>query len=225
MPTSSGDLVAPDWTIPTWVLDDPACPPAVREAFAALDAANAATLAERDAVDAIRDEADDNRAAIARAIRDGKKPPAPISQEITGERIRQAELKVRVARNRAYAAANAVENVIPANHEGLRPILSARLPELAETSARAFREARQAYADAEALAHAVASLDNVRQMRRSVTPEQRAAIDARVRAVRQADPVNYPGRSVRLPLAWMDVEAVATAIPADLIAADPYKGA
>ncbi|MCW3813711.1 hypothetical protein ONA91_04460 [Micromonospora sp. DR5-3] len=222
MPTSIGDLVEPDWTIPAWVLDDPACPPAVREAFAALDAANAETSAERDKVDAIGDTLAANRAAIAAAIRDGRKVPAAIPQDVAEEQTRQGEMRVRAARNRAYAAVKAAEAVTPEHHEALRPILAARVPEAAATSARAFREARQAYQEAEALTQAIVSLDNVRRMRRSATPEQMAAIDRRARAIRQADPVNYPGRSVRLPLAWQDIEAVATGIPADRIVVDPY---
>lgn len=225
MPTSIGDMVAPDWTIPAWVLDHAECPPAVRAAFDALNAANAETAAERAAVDAIADALDDNREAIARAVREGKKIPAAIPQDVAEEQTRQGTLKIRAAMNRAYAAARAVEDVIPANHEGLRPILSARIPELAETSTRAMREARQAYREVESLTQAIASLDNTRAMRRPVSAEQRAAINQRAKAVHRADPVNYPGRSVRLPLAWQDVEAVATGIPADLIAADPFQEA
>ncbi|MEU5903596.1 hypothetical protein [Micromonospora sp. NPDC047527] len=225
MATSIGDLVAPDYGIPAWVLDDPACPSAVRTAFDALDAANNATAAERDMVEAIRDAMADNRAAIAAAIRAGKNPPAPIFQEVTDERIRQAELKIRAALNRAYAAARVYEQSIPANYEGLRPILAARLPELAETSARAIREARGAYEEADRVASAITGLDNLRVMHRPASPEQRAALAAHHNAAHRADPRNFPGRLSRLGMAWDDLTVCASGIPADLIAAEPFTGA
>ncbi|MFF4938785.1 hypothetical protein [Micromonospora sp. NPDC000729] len=222
MPTTVGDLVEPDYSVPAWVLAHPDCPSAVREAAEALAAANAATLAERDAVDAIRDEADDNRAAIARAIRDGKKPPAPISQEITGERIRQGEQKVWHARNKAYAAARAYEASIPANHEGLRPIVAPRVPDLAETAARAFREARAAYHEADGLSQLLFRLDYLRSTRSDTTDEQRRAFDMHRNAVQRAHPENRPGLGNRIALAWQDVETVATGVPGNLIARDPF---
>ncbi|MEV4478760.1 hypothetical protein [Micromonospora coxensis] len=225
MPTSIGDLVAPDYGVPSWVLADPACPTAVRAAYDALNAANDATAEERAKVDTIRDAYDDNRAAIASAIRAGKNPPAPISQEVTDERVRQGEQKIRAAMNRAYAAARVYEASIPANYEGLRPILAARLPELAGTSARAIREARQAYEEAEAVSSAIAGLDNLRVMHRPATPEQRAAMDVHYKSIHQANPRNFPGRLARLGMAWDDLTVCATGIPADLIVADPFAGA
>lgn len=225
MPTSTGDLVTPDWGVPAWVLAHPDCPPAVRAASDALDAANDATAEERAKVDAIRDALDDNRAAIAAAIRAGKNPPAPISQEVTDERVRQGELKVRAAMNRAYAAAKVYEASIPAHHEALRPIVAARLPELAATSARAIREARAAYEEAEGLSTVITGLDNLRLTHRPPTVEQQAAIGLHYKAVHQANPRNFPGRLARLGMAWDDLTVCATRIPADLIAADPFKGA
>ncbi|MET8838336.1 hypothetical protein ABZV78_31140 [Micromonospora sp. NPDC004540] len=222
MPATYGDQAQPDWTVPAFVLTHPDCPPAVREAFDALDAANDATREANAEADAVADRIADHRADVAAAIRDGKKIPTPITHEIAEEMTRQAETRVRAARNRAVAAAKAVEDVIPEHHETLRPILSARVPELTEATARAFREARQAYREAEALTTAIASLDNVREMRRPVTPEQRQAIAKRSRALHYRHPENQLGRSMRIALAWQDVEAVATGLPADLIAADPY---
>ncbi|SBT68205.1 hypothetical protein GA0070622_5301 [Micromonospora sediminicola] len=223
MPTSTGDLVHPDWGVPAWVLGHPDCPTAVRSAYDALETANAATSAERDEVDAIRDAFEDNRAAITAAIRAGKNPPAPVSQEITDEHIRQGEIKIRTAMSRAYAAARAYENSVPANHEGLRPILAARLPELAATSARAIREARAAYEEAEGVSSAIAGLDNLRAARRPTTVEQHAALALHYKAVHQANPRNFPGRLARLGMAWEDLTVCATGIPADLIAADPFE--
>ncbi|SCL38429.1 hypothetical protein GA0074692_5008 [Micromonospora pallida] len=169
------------------------------------------------------DALDDNRAAIARAIRDGKKPPAPISQEVTDEQTRQGELRVRAAKNRAVAAARAYEASIPANHEGLRPIIAARVPALAATSAARFREAQQAYREGEGLAQLLFSLDSLRSRRSDTIPEQARAFDAHRKAVQQAHLENRPGLGVRLPLAWRDVEAIATGIPGELIARDPFN--
>ncbi|MGV9762405.1 hypothetical protein [Micromonospora tulbaghiae] len=230
MPTSYGDTVHADFGVPDWVHADPACPPAVRDAAAALDAANDATSAARDAVYAIRDQAEDNRAAIAAAIRAGKNPPAPIPAEHTAERVRQAEQGVTAASVRARQAAKAYEEAVTDYAAELRAIVAAKLPEAAEESARKFAEARAAYDHAEAVASVVLALDNVRLSRRPATSgvEQAArqvAVDQQHKRYRLAHPLNLPGRLSRLSLAWQDVTAVATGLPRDLLTVDPLDGA
>ncbi|GHJ57338.1 hypothetical protein Nm8I071_66450 [Nonomuraea sp. TT08I-71] len=224
MPTIVNDLVTADVNVPDWVLTHEDCPAAVREAFDALDAANEETRAEREKVDAAREALEDaaNPARIAQALLSGRKAPAQMTPEVAEEIASQGEKNVRAVRYRAALAAKAVEEAVVANHEGLRPILSARVPEVCETTARKWREMRAAYQEAEAVRMAIESLDFLREMRRKVTPEQRAAIAKRTRALNYGRPENHVGRSERLPLAWMDLEAVATGLPAALIAEDPY---
>ncbi|MGW4154111.1 hypothetical protein ACWEDF_13270 [Micromonospora chersina] len=224
MPTILYDLVTADVNVPDWVLTHADCPAAVREAFAALDAANEETRAEREKVDAAREALEDaaNPAAIARTMLAGKRAPAPMTAAVAEEVVNQGEKNVRAVRNRAYLAAKAVEEAVPANHEGLRPILSARVAEACQTSAEKWREMRAAFLEVEALAGAIQSLDFLRRMRGGVTPEQEIAINKRERALHYQHPENQMGRSARIALAWMDCEAVATGLPADVIAADPF---
>ncbi|UQU64880.1 hypothetical protein COUCH_00485 [Couchioplanes caeruleus] len=220
MARSIGDRVDPDFGMPDWVLADPTCPPAVREAREVIDAANAATADERAKVDAIRDGADDNASAIRRAIRDGAEPPAPIPAEVTAARIDHAETFVRSAMSRAYVAARACEAVIPQHRAELRAILATRLPEAAALAAKKHAEYLAVAEAPRSIAGTMENLDRI-TVTRTGTPAQRAAVESHYEQAHRRDPFNFPGVERRMPQARKDMAAHATGLPVDLIVPDP----
>ncbi|MGR6316495.1 hypothetical protein Q2K19_10580 [Micromonospora soli] len=220
-----GQFVTLDATLPAAVLADPRCPAAVRDTFAAFDAAQDATRAALAKVDEINDAAADNKAEIARAIREGKaKLPAAIDPAHTAARLAHAQAEVRACTGRAQVAARAAEASVPAHRAELRPIVLAPLAELAAQAERAAQEAANAYARARALTFAAADLD-VAAAYREPDADRRRALAAIVgdhyAKVARQDAITHDGLSTRIDKAFIDVRTATAGIPVDAYAPDP----
>ncbi|WP_446216547.1 hypothetical protein [Micromonospora sp. IBHARD004] len=225
MAKTYGDNVVLDHNLPSAVLAHADCPAAVRDAFAAFEAAQDATRSALAKIDEINDADADNRAAIAAAIREGKtKLPVAIDPAHTEARLAHARAEVMACRTRALVAARAAEASIPAHRAELRPLILAPLAELAAKAEKAAQEAADAYARVRVITRTAADLDTVAA---HVEPDadRRLAMggvvaDHYAKLARQ-DAISRGNLSARIDAAWADVLAVTAGIPVDSWTVDP----
>ncbi|MCO1616771.1 hypothetical protein M8C11_18825 [Micromonospora sp. CPM1] len=219
-----GDFVDLDATLPAAVLADPRCPSPVRDAVRAFDDAQDATRAALAKVDEINDAAAGNRSAIAAAIREGKKPPAPIPAEHTEARIAHARQEVKACHRRALAAAQVAEQSIPAHRAELRPLILAPLTELAAKAERAAQEAADAYGQARRLMSTAADLD-VAAAYGEPDEDRRRALAAIVSdhysKIARRDAITHDGLNTRIDKAFADVRTATAGIPVGAYTVDP----
>jgi hypothetical protein len=214
-----------EYDLPAYVLSAPDCPPEILDARRAFLDADARRRPYADALQAVKDEPEDNAIAIRRAVRDGKRPPAPLEPIAHGERVHIATERLHAANREAIAAGNRYEKLIPHHRHELRPIIAAHAPLLAAQAAESGRKAKADHETAQEAITALRSLD-YQYMRSKPTGGERERLDyafaVHYQRVDRADAYNEIGRPRRMMLAWDDVLSVTAGVPADVAIEDPY---
>lgn len=220
-----GNPIDLEYDLPSYVLESPDCPPEILAARRAFFEAEARRRPFVDALDAVKDEPEDNAMAIRKAVRDGKKPPAPLDPIAHDERLRIATERLSVANHEVIEVGNRYEKLIPQFRDALRPIIAAQAPLLAARAAESGRQAKADHETAQGVVNALRALD-YRYMRSKPVGGERERLDyaftVHYQRVERADAYNEVGRPRRMMLAWDDVLSVTAGVPADVVILDPF---
>jgi hypothetical protein len=213
----------PGVVVPDFVLNDPACPAEVVNAFRALDAANDAVTEAADAYDEARLAVKQAEAEIRRAVREGKTPKVP-DERVLAAKVDHAADVVRQRRAAARAAAGHVDAACRDHRATLRTMIADRLPEAHAHAVEAITAAQSADNAQRALVDAMRSLD-LSAAKAYPANKRRAAESAVLLAYQSAegkDPSRY--LAGRIQHEWSEVATSVSSFPVDEFAADPIEG-
>jgi hypothetical protein len=214
---------APSVVVPAFVLNAADCPEEVREAFAALDAANEAIAAAYD--DYLNAERAEKEAdlAIERAVAAGKAPKVE-DPRVLKAKIKYAAKATNIAFSEAVRAAARVDAVCAEHRATLRKMIADKLPEAHAHAVEAITAAQNADAAQRALVDAMRSLD-LSAAKAYPAGKRRAAESAVVLAYQSAegkDPSRY--LSGRIQHEWSEVATSVSSFPVEEFVADPIEG-
>ncbi|MFF0790203.1 hypothetical protein [Streptomyces spiralis] len=212
-----------DVTVPDFILGSEHCPAAVRDAFAALDAANDAVTEAIDAHDDARMAVVSADAEIRKAVAAGKSPKVEDSRVLEA-RVDHATSIVHARSRDALTAAAHAEAVVRDHRVTLRKMIADRLPEAHAHAVEAIAAAQAADAAQRGLVDAMRSLD-LSAAQAYPASKRRAAESAVVLAYQSAQGKD-PSRHIagRMPLAWSELTAHVGSFPVGEFVADPIKG-